>query len=215
MQINNSTNYNYNFKAIKIAKVSNVCVDNAVVDIYKITKNDKKFLEKLEQKIDYKSLFPKLDDYSIDRWQNIFRYCISQILEGYNTSYIAFFNKKPCGLLTSVQEGNDLYLDGICSIPVEINKKFNGIGKILFFQFFKDFQKNKCKTASLSAVNNGPFNVVKKYEKLGFVKDPCSFPYSKMVCNKFKIQTQLQNLEKEFEYQEQEPVITDLTQFIN
>ena len=108
-----------------------------------------------------------------------------------------------------------MYLDGICSIPIEKNKKVNNLGKTLFLQFFRDFKAQNCKTASLSAVNNGPFDVVKKYEKLGFTKDPCSYPYSKMVCNKFKIEEQIKSLEQEIRYNTTNNEKTNLNIFLD
>ncbi len=216
MQINNSSYNNKNFKALKIAKTSNFshnCATN--IDLYKILKDDTFFLEKLEQKIKFKELFPKLDSYSLERWENIFRYCVDRAKKNENFSYVAICDNKPCGILTAIKQGNNLYLDGICSIPVEINKKVNNLGKTLFLQFFKDVKAQDCKSASLSAVNNGPFNVVKKYEKLGFIKDPCSYPYSKMVCNKFKIEQQTKQLEKEIRYKECAQEKFDLNEFIN
>jgi len=196
-----SSNYSTQFKAHKVATTKNTIgkvVTN--IDIYKLGREDASFLKKLADSIDFKKLFPKLNEYALDRWNNIFRYCISGALSNINTSYIAFSDNKPCGILTYYPDRNNLFLDGICSIPTQINQKVNLVGKTLFYQIFKDAQENNAKGIVLSAVNNGPFNVVNKYEELGFKKDPTTYPYTKMFCNKHKIADQLKELPFSIQY---------------
>ena len=102
-----------------------------------------------------------------------------------------------------------------CSIPTEINKKVKFAGKTLFYQLFKDAKKENVKDITLDAVKNGPFDVVSKYEKLGFKKDPTTHPYTNMVCNKHKITKQLEEFPYDIDYKEVPLEHVDLMQFIN
>ena len=204
MQINNSPKRDINFKAVKVATAKNTLGKITTdIEIYKLQKEDRSFLENLKKKTSIKKMYPKLDSLAQARWQHIFEYCINNILDSFgnrNTAYLAVKNKKPCGIMTYTDKGSELYLDGICSIPIEENKKVSLVGKTLFLQFFKDLEKSKAKKATLSAVNDGPFNVVKKYQELGFVKDMTTHPYSLMVCNKYKAKEQQSKLSKVIDY---------------
>ena len=60
--------------------------------------------------------------------------------------------------------------------------------------------KQKNKGIYLEAIHNGPIDVVKKYQGLGFVKHGESERYTEMSCNKFKVQEQLQNFAKQISY---------------
>lgn len=217
MNINSiQTNKNLNFKALKIAETRNFLGNKAVqIDLYRLGREDRLFLRKWAEKTDFFQLFPKLDLLALDRWENIFKYCITSAFESENTSYIAMHNNKPCGILTYLKAGNSFYLDGICSIPIEINRKVKNVGKTLFYQIFKDAQEAGARDITLDAVKNGPFNVIEKYEKLKFKKDPTTHPYTKMVCNKHKIAEQLKEFPYEIDYNEIKPFKTDLLQYID
>lgn len=218
MKIESSNTYKSNFKAIKIAKTKNQIGKTITnIDIYKITKEDFSFLKNLKKKIKFKELTSKLDDYNINRWQHIFEFCISSIIDTPlhdSFSYIAVNNNKLCGIINYHDFGSSYYLNGICSIPIEKDKKVPFCGQTLFLQFFKDAFDNNVKNTTLSAVNNGPFKVVDKYEKLGFVKDPTSYPYSKMICNKYKIKEMLKILPKTIDYRTCNPEKIDLEKLL-
>ena len=203
MQINFNNQYNQNFKAVKIARTTNsINGANTPITIYQLTKEDIPFLKKWANNISYKQLFPSLNQLLQERWQRIFDYCIREITEDSDGSYLAVSNNKPCGILTYQYDGSGIYIDGICSIPIEENKKIPNVGKTLFCQIFNLAHKEKCKKLTLSAVQDGPFDVVKKYEELGFKKDITSYPYTKMTCNKYEIQKQYQKLADELNYKE-------------
>lgn len=219
MQINHSNNHSTNFKAIKVATTHNT-VGRVVtnIDLYKLEKSDKRFLETLKSKVNIKKLFPKLDTLSLERWQHLFEYCVNTFVDSFddiNITYLAIKDNHPCGILTYTDKGSEYYLDGICSIPIEINKKENYVGQTLFLQFFKDFYNNNIKKATLSAVNDGPFNVVDKYKNLGFVKDMTTYPYSKMVCNKYKAKEQIANLSEHIKYKEVESKKVNLANILD
>lgn len=186
---------NTNFKASKIARISTELKGRGIseIDIYSIDRDDYSFLKKLAKRIDYKKLFPKLTEQLQARWQKVFNYCIECATSPENTTYIAIHNNKPCGILTSYQD-RAFSLDGLCTIPQKTNQKVPFVGTSLIFQLFKDAERAGASEINLDAVTDGPFDVVTKYEKLGFKKDPTSVQYAKMRCNKHKIKEQLREL---------------------
>lgn len=216
MQINFNNKYNQNFKAIKIASTAKrINGVNNPITIYQLTKDDIPVLKKWANNISYKKLFPNLNQLLQERWQQIFDYCIREIEEDSDGSYLAVSNNKPCGILTYQYDGNGIYIDGICSVPIKENKKVPNVGKALFCQMFNLAHKEKCKKLTLSAVQDGPFDVVKKYEELGFKKDITSYPYAKMACNKYEIKKQYQNLVYEINYKESVPQKVRLENLLN
>lgn len=216
MQINSySLNFTPNFKAIRTAQIqSRIAHKPATIDLFKITKEDRPFLVKFLVNTSFKTLCPQLAEYARDRWQKIFNYCIDCALENENTTYIALSENKPCGILTYQKDTNTV-LDGICAIPNENGEKVPFSGLSLFYQFFLDNLSNKTEGIDLEAITDGPFNVVKKYEQLGFKQEGFINQYIKMHCNKFKIKEQLQKLSSLLDYTETEPEKTDLNIFLN
>lgn len=197
----NSQLYSPRFKAIPIANtITDLGSRTSQLEIYQLNKKDKKFVETLAQKVQFKKLCPNLTDLLQQRWQNIFDYCIDHVLKFNSPSYIALHNGKPCGIMTYEQDGNSIYLNAISTIPDEKGKKVPLCGQNLFFQLFKDAKAMNAKSIILDAVQDGPYNVIKKYETLGFIKDPTSMIYSAMVCNKYKINEQIERLAKIIDY---------------
>ena len=189
-----------NFKAVKVAETSTVIgrMQNHI-DIYKLGNEDKNFLQKLAIKTNFKDLMPELPETASTRWQEILYYCITSAFDKKNTTYIAMNNNKPCGIMTYYSKASSLFLDGICTIPSR-NKKIPYTGQSLFLELFKIAEAAKAKSIQLDAVQNGPFDVVSKYEELGFKKDPTSTPYTRMVCSKYKIKEQLKELSSIISY---------------
>ena len=213
----NNTNYTHQtFGARFVAKTKNMLGGKEVnIDLFKLGYEDRNFLNNWLKSIDFSKLYPKLNQLALERWSNILKYCITGTLNNKNISYLAVCDNKPCGIVTYTPEDNGVYVDGICSVPIESNKKVKFVGKTLFYQVFIDANNAKSKEISLDAVNNGPFNVVDKYETLGFKKDPTTQPYTKMICNKYKIADQLQNFSRDIFYESSNNVKVDLNQFLD
>ena len=166
------------------------------------------------KKVDFNKLCPQLTKVLQDRWQKVFKYCIAMAQDFDHTSYIAVSDNKPCGILTFVEDQNFL-LDGICAVPNELGKKINLVGKTLFYQIFKDANDAEAKAIDLKAINDGPFDVVDKYEKLGFKREyGMDDEYTNMRCNKHKIATQLRELPFEIDYYETEPEKFNLNELL-
>lgn len=201
----NTHNKSQTFKATKVANTVNTLgYFQTEIQLYKIGREDKSFLEKLQDKINFKELCPTLSEDLQKRWQKVFNYCIARAQENSNTTYIALNNEKPCGILTYKLNGNKIDFEGICSIPHD-KKKVPYTGQTLMYQLFKDADASKVKSIELRAVTDGPFNVVTKYEKRGFKADPASGYYTNMRCNKYNIPEQLKNFQAEIAYYPTEP----------
>ena len=192
-----------NFCAIKVAEVKGSVMPNMPkFDIFKIEENDRVFLSSLKRSVKYKDYFSKMSEAAIARWQKIFNYCIDTAVANENTTYLAFWGKYPCGIMT-YQDESPIILDGICSIPVEKDKKLPFVGKALFYQIFKDAIEADAKGIKLKAVTDGPYDVIKKYEKLGFKKEYTdTAEYVDMSCNKHKVKEQLKEFPFEVDYWE-------------
>ena len=92
-------------------------------------------------------------------------------------------------------ENNEINLEGICSIPKRNGKKVPLVGKTFFYFLFKMAKEENLSGIRLNAVKDGPFEIVPKYEELGFKvcrgKDE---EYTYMFCNKHKVLEQLKEL---------------------
>lgn len=216
MKIHPQNNINPQFKAHKIAQIRASINKNQFsdIDIYSIHKNDFPCLKKLENSIDFKTLFPSLTKNLQERWKRVLSYCIDCAEDIENRTFLAVKENKPCGILTFT-EGRSFHLDGLCSIPQETDKKVPFVGLSLMYQLFKNAQAYKCSEIKLEAVTDGPFDVVQKYEKLGFKKDITTYPYTEMRCNKYQIKEQLKNFQEKLEYIPQEAERVSLTNIIN
>lgn len=207
MQVYNNTNYSLNFKATKVATTYNYVRGNTSIDVFRLSTEDKKFLDKLLEKISIKNLCPKLSESVQSRWQKVFDYCIQEAKENLSQSYIAITNGKPCGILTYRDDGmRNNFLSGVCSIPNPNGKKTPLAGHTLLYQIFKDSsEQSPQRGIVLEAIHNGPVDVVKKYEDIGFTQIAEIEDYTVMSCNKFKVTNELKNFEKQIEYESVEP----------
>lgn len=198
-----SFNTSPNFQAHKIANIvaneKGRIVSN--MDIYRIERSDMLFLEKLKTKTNFKTLCPKLTEFLQKRWQRVFEYCIGCAHDSENRTYIAVQDDKPCGILTYTPNST-YFLEGICSIPQNKGKKVPFAGSALFYQIFKDAEQDSASGIELKAITNGPFDVIKKYEKLGFKQEKNAdiLSFIKMSCGKYKIKEQLKELPYRFDY---------------
>ena len=183
------------------------------MDLTQITlEEDKKFLKELE-KIDYKKLCSNLRPELQERWQKVFNYSLNSALDGDHTTYIAFESKTPCGILTFIEDSS-FFLDAICAIPNKQGKKTNLVGKTLFYQIFKDANRENANSIELKAINDGPFNVIDKYSKLGFkTEQHATDEYTPMRCSKHTIKQQLKELPFEIDYEELKPERVNLINY--
>lgn len=189
------------FRAKPIATTKNIYKKVATkIDIYELTPRDKQYLEDLRKNTDYKKLAPDLCEYAQKRWQKVFNYAIDEAQSKYNKSYIAIHEGKPCGIMAVGDDISGLKLECICDIPSKDGKRVNYTGSTLFCQLFKLADELKSKCINLSAVPDGPFNVVKKYQEKGFKTIDQSSDYVEMRCNKYNIKEQLNELLSKITY---------------
>lgn len=215
MQINTCQNSYTSFNGYKVANVKKFTGDKLTsIDIYKLGSDDKSFITKLLSKIDYKKLCPQLSELDQLRWQKIFDFCLNQFKGIDSKTYLAVSDNSPCGIIT-YSGLRDVHLNGICAIPNSDGKKIPFVGKSLFLQLFKMAKNYDAKSIRLEAVTDGPFNVIKKYEELGFKNEGCSkFGYIDMVSNKFNIDNQIKTLSKELEFTELVAQKVDMDKFL-
>lgn len=214
--INNNTNTN--FKSLKVATTRTFTHNSPIdIDLYRLRKEDQMFIETLPQKIDFKKLFPKIDSKFLQRWEEVFNYTLNKAELRENISYAAVHDGKICGMITYHNDIPPLYLDGICTIPVKKNKKVPFSGQTLMYQLFRDASFLKSKEIFLDAITDGPFDVVKLYERLGFRKDYSdrNFGYVPMSCTAQKIQEQLKNFSKYIEYNDVKLEKINLMEFLD
>lgn len=190
-----------NFKAIPIAKTKNKF--NGIttkIDLYELTKSDRKFIEDLAERLDFTGNIAKMDEFDRNRWKKVFDYTIEAVKNNDNQSIIAFCEQKPCGILSFFDEMNSLFLDAVCAIPRSGGEKVNLCGTTLIYQLFKFAESYKVKNITLSAITDGPFDVISKYKKLGFKDLGMTGNYVKMSCNQFKIKEKLKELSSIIDY---------------
>lgn len=201
MNIQSTNNNSLNFQAYKVANIKASAKNRLVsdFDIFQLERSDRVFLDKLQAKTKYKNLFPKLTDFLQRRWQKVFDYCIACAHDPDNRTYVAMQNGKPCSIMTYTPE-SPYFLEGICSIPNEPNKKVPFAGSALLYQLFKDAVENNASGISLEAVTNGPYDVISKYESVGFTQEKDVDSRIKMNCRKYKVKEQLKEFQFQMEY---------------
>lgn len=200
----NTFNHHTSFQAYKVGTAKNFLNNKqTTIDIYKLTKSDKNFIDKLEKFINLSKLDINIKHDEKTRWQQILNYGFAKAKDFLNTiSYIAFSENKPCGLLVTYKDKNNLCLDCVSKFPLEENKDKNYIGKSLFYQLFKIAKENNYNNIFLQAVAHGPFDVTSKYKKIGFKEIGYTDCYVNMECNKNKINNILKELSKNIIYKE-------------
>lgn len=204
MRIDNSNKHiTPNFTAIRVANIKNNIGNRTTsIDLYQIRREDFGFLQKLAQKIDINKICTNLSETHRQRWDRVFRYCVESAFRFGNQTYLAVCNNRPCGIMTYIASKN-IFLDGICAIPDENGKRTLNIGQTMLHKLFKIANENNAQNITLKAVADGPFNIVEKYENIGFKKDiDQDSDYINMTCNKYKVKEQLENFKKTQEYSE-------------
>lgn len=206
MKINSLTN-SPNFCAIKVAKTKILECEPLSFDVYELYRGDRYFLQNFISNYDMQKMYPSLPSFENERWWHILKYCVTRAFSDENSSFLATYNNKPCGIMTFNQdEHNVINLEGMSSIPTEVDKKTPFVGKALFYQLFKYANEKDVKGISLNAVLDGPFDIINKYLNLGFKEGKVltnrGHEYLNMFCNKHKIAEQLKELPFHIGYQE-------------
>lgn len=192
---------NINFKARCIANTSNVYKKAKThIDIYELSNKDNNFIKKLGASVDYKKLMPELCDYYQFRWQKVFNYAVESALNKENKAYLAVSNNKPCGIMTFYEHGNNIVLDSICDIPQNNGRRVNYTGSTLICLLYQIAQRLNVKGISLSAVTDGPIDVVAKYIQKGFKITEQDEVYTQMYCSKYKFKEKLAELLENISY---------------
>ena len=165
MFIDNHTNLNFKAKPVSFVKVNNLAGE---FKLYKITPEDKSFLDNLYNNIDFERLYPDLSKLQYIIWSSILRFGIENAPLSKYVTYLSAYNNKPCGLINFTPSDNGYRLNYVCTWPVEAKKRVPCAGQVLFHRFFNDMLGNNGSKAALSVLKRSPFNPSSKYMKLGF-----------------------------------------------
>ncbi len=173
MNVRPSSDYNNSvkFSGIPIAKsVNRVKNIETAIDLYQVTPRDKEFLHILDKKTNMKRLMPKsrITPLEFDIWHDMLHMAVEKAVRSGKKCVIAAVDKKPCGIMTYTPGHKAFELDYICTWPVETGKKVPLAGKTLFKHLFDSFLQTNASKINLTAMRNGPFNIVSKYSTLGF-----------------------------------------------
>lgn len=203
MNINNQ-NYNPQFGALHIA-------NSGELKILKLTdRADLNFIKELPERVDIQRLMPNLTKDEYARWNEMLEYAVDNAQKKENTTYLQILDGKPCGIITFTPD-NTTKLDCICTWPIRFGEKVKLAGKTLFYQMFKDFQQLKGKKIKLDAITNGPYDVVTKYETLGFKRTSNIHPTKvEMEINAAKIKETMKTLDNLIDYENIKPEKIDL-----
>lgn len=211
MQIQfNNTSYTPQFKALHIANAGEL-------SLYKLTDAaDRKYLKTLIQKVKTGDLMPNLSRQESERWDEMLEYAVYNAQSPDNITYLETHNNKPCGIITFWPSPGTTKLDCICTFPTEVGKKVKLAGKTLFYQLFKDFINHNGKKIELEAITNGPFDVVSKYENLGFKRTSKVMPTKTVMdANNYKIKETFKKLSEIIDYTPIEPERINLANILN
>ena len=217
MQTNFQNNlYNINFNAKRVAKAKNIYKGVTThLEIFKIDSTDTSYLKDLYNRISIEKLFPTLSPELKETWQNLLKFGIGNSGNPNIDTYLACFDKTPCGIISTTQGKKHLDIIDLISIPIDINKKANLTGQTLFYHIFKIAKKNKTKKISLEAVNESSGNPVMKYKKLGFKEIEKGNRYTSMECDKENINQQVSRLKDQINYSECKSKKINLNQYLN
>lgn len=207
MKIENTT-YSPHFRALHIANCDKI-------KLYKVANNsDVKALKSLPDTVNMEKLLPGLSKSQYERWHEMLEYAIDMMQNPGNTTYIETLNNKICGIVTFFPNKTTI-IDCICTWPAQVGQKVKMGGKSLFYQVFRDFEKNKGTRIKLDAITDGPFNTIKKYEPLGFKRTSTVHPTKiEMEANRYKVKEVLPELEELVHYTETKPENIDMRELI-
>lgn len=156
------------FEARRVA-MAKVKLPKRVVnyDIYELSANDEKFVERLKSKINLRSLWQGLSDVDYGIWKHIMQQALSVGKEN-SLTLLLTHQKKPCGALQANSYFGNSFIDYISTWPIQLNEKMPLAGKTLILQLFKQILKNNSSSISLNAIKDDPFGALGKYLSLGF-----------------------------------------------
>lgn len=183
-----------NFRANIIAQSGNlkICELTGPKDIL--------FLKEFAKRTDFQKLMPGLSYREANRWHEMLEYAIGYANNPLNKTYLTISDNKLCGIITAFQD-KTTFVDCICTIPIKVGQKVKLAGKTLFYQIFKDFIEYNGSRMELSAIVNGPYDTISKYNELGFKKtSDVSFTTVKMSANKYAIKDAMERLKKIIKY---------------
>lgn len=206
MQISQSNSIN--FRANLVGKCKNL-------KLYQVTNHsDINALDKLVEKTDFNELMPNITRQEGFRWHEMLELAVDYAKDPGDVSCVAVADNKICGIVSYFPNATSC-IDCICTIPTEIGKKVKYAGKALFCRAFKDLLDIGTARIKISAITDGPYDTVKKYQELGFKKTTdVTKTYVDMEMNKYKAKETLNMLKEMLSFEEKSGETVDLNEFI-
>ncbi len=194
-----------------VAKVVGRDGKEAKLSLYKLTKNDDKFLEKLGRNIETRKLQDGFteDEYSL--WNEIIISGISECrLRG--RGFLVAKDNVPCGVLAYLPRITTTTVKDVATWPVDKNKKVPFAGKALFMELFKEILNGNSPQISLVALKESVYSPAEHYKSIGFRKSSEAGWYINMKIVRSKIQKSLKELEELIDFTPAQNLTeTDLT----
>ena len=201
MNIQTHNCYNPNFQAIPVAKTINrIGKLETRIDLWELSTKDKAFLKQLEAKVNMHKLMPNIDEASCKRWHEMLEIASEDTISSRTRSYLAVSDNKPCGIISILSGKRKFKVATVCTWPIETGRKVKMAGQTLFYQMFKAFNKSKANEVTLQAIQDGPFDVVSKYQQLGF-SIKCKSRLVDMAADKRSAKNVMSKLSEVIEYE--------------
>lgn len=154
---------NVSFQGINL---SNADLLGHRMQIYKLTQNDRAFLEKLRKNVHLNELDSLLtsDDYYV--YNSILKRSFDHALDNDKSSMLLSCDNIPCGIMVNSKTPAKHFVDYICTWQTEKDKKAPFGAQTLFEQMYKEFLNSKAGYIELYATKHG--SAVRKYLNIGF-----------------------------------------------
>ncbi|MCM1003635.1 MAG: hypothetical protein NC408_04765 [Candidatus Gastranaerophilales bacterium] len=156
---------NTSFKAIRLASAEarfNGAVNK--FNLYKITQEDRQYIEKLRNEINLKELMPKLKPEDYKLWEYVLRITLST----YDETILLTKDEKPCGALRYKKTPRDYSIIGRVTWPIETGKREPFAGKVLTTELFRLFLQDNLKVIRTCVARHNPFDTISKCMEMGF-----------------------------------------------
>ncbi len=156
---------NTSFKAIRLASAEarfNGAVNK--FNIYRVTAEDKQYLDKLQSGINLRELMPKLKPEDYKLWE----YVLRRTLSTFDDTILLTKDDKPCGALRYKKTPRDYSIIGRVTWPLETGKREPFAGKVLTMELFRLFMQDNLNVIRTCVARHNPFDTISKCMEMGF-----------------------------------------------
>lgn len=161
---------NQNFTGIHIQNIKCLTRDNKPIrfKVFELTSQDNSFLKTMYDKVELEKLTTGIESDKLEIWYTMLKEAINLAKNNENKAYLLSKGKNPCGIITFNPNDKKFEVLRAATWPLKKNEKVPLAGTVLFKKIFEDFLASKANLIELTAIKNGPYDVISKYIKLGF-----------------------------------------------